>query len=110
MSQPRSKQRFFFEHKALGAVAETSPGGCYVPGVGVISATATVAAVGDAKEFKNGRQFSAWLGLVPRQSTSSGKIRLFGISKRGDSYLRQLLMHGRALVRHCQRKKEERSR
>ena len=71
-----------------------------VPGVGSISATAIVAAVADPSAFKNGRQFAAWLGLVPKQSSSGGKEKLLGISKRGNVYLRSLLIHGaRAVVR-----------
>jgi transposase len=65
-----------------------------VPGVGELTATAMVAAVPNAKEFKNGRHMSAWLGLVPRQSSSGDKRVLLGISKRGDRYLRTLLIHG----------------
>jgi transposase len=65
-----------------------------IPGVGVMTSTAVIAAVGDPKLFKNGRQFSAWLGLVPRQSSSGGKSVLLGISKRGDPYIRSLLVHG----------------
>lgn len=65
-----------------------------VPGVGELTATAIVAAVADANEFKNGRHMSAWLGLVPRQSSSGNKQVLLGISKRGDRYLRMLLIHG----------------
>ena len=65
-----------------------------IPGVGPITATAIVASVGNANNFKNGRQMSAWLGLVPRQNSSGGKSQLLGISKRGDSYLRKLLVHG----------------
>jgi transposase len=65
-----------------------------VPGIGPLTASALVASVGDAKSFKNGRQLSAWLGLVPRQESSGGKERLLGISKRGDTYLRTLLIHG----------------
>lgn len=81
-----------------------------MPGVGVLTATAMVAAVGDAKRFKNGRQFSAWLGLVPRQSSSGGKDRLLGISKRGDVYLRTLLIHGaRAVLQFADRKTDKRS-
>jgi transposase len=53
-----------------------------------------VAAVSDARAFKNGRQFAAWLGLVPRQHATGGTERLGGISKRGDSYERKLLIHG----------------
>lgn len=65
-----------------------------IDGVGKIVATAMVASVGDAGVFKNGRQFAAWLGLVPSQHSSGGKSRLGGISKRGDSYLRMLLVQG----------------
>ena len=65
-----------------------------VPGIGPITATALVATVGDARAFRSGRQMAAWLGLVPRQDSSGGKERLLGISKRGDVYLRTLLIHG----------------
>jgi transposase len=65
-----------------------------IPGLGPLSASALVASVGDAKTFRNGRQFAAWLGLVPRQKSSGGKDQLLGISKRGDTYLRTLLIHG----------------
>ena len=65
-----------------------------IPGIGPLSASALAASIGDARVFKNGRQFAAWLGLVPRQCSSGGKERLLGISKRGDSYLRTLLIHG----------------
>jgi len=65
-----------------------------IPGVGELTATAIVAAVPNANEFKNGRHMSAWLGLVPRQSSSGDKQVLLGISKRGDRYLRTLLIHG----------------
>jgi transposase len=71
-----------------------------IPGIGPITASALVAAIGDAKSFANGRQLAAWLGLVPRQHSSGGKPTLLGISKRGDSYLRTLLIHGaRAVLR-----------
>jgi transposase len=63
-------------------------------GIGPITASAIVASVGDAKLFKNGRQFCAWLGLVPRQYSTGGKARLGRITKRGDVYLRTLLVHG----------------
>jgi len=65
-----------------------------VEGVGPLTATAMVAAVSDGIEFRNGRQFAAWLGLVPRQHSSGDKQRLLGITKRGDPYLRMLLVHG----------------
>ena len=66
-----------------------------IPGVGVITATALVATIGDGAQFRSGRQLSAWLGLVPRQHSSGGKDRLGRISKRGDGYIRRLLVHGR---------------
>lgn len=69
-----------------------------IEGIGPITATALVAAVGDRSCFKNGRQFAAWLGLVPRQRSSGGKARLFGISKRGDRYIRTLMIHGARAV------------
>lgn len=69
-----------------------------IEGIGPITATALVAAVGDRTCFKNGRPFAAWLGLVPRQQSSGGKARLFGISKRGDRYLRTLMIHGARAV------------
>ena len=76
-----------------------------IPGIGPITASALVASVGDAKNFENGRQLAAWLGLVPRQNSSGGKQTLLGISKRGDSYLRTLLIHGaRAVLRVAERK------
>ena len=65
-----------------------------IPGIGPVTALAIVATVGDAKTFKNGRQFAAWLGLVPKQHSSGGKNRLLGISKRGNEYLRTLLVQG----------------
>ena len=76
-----------------------------IPGIGPITASALVATVGDAKCFENGRQMAAWLGLVPRQHSTGGKQTLLGISKRGDTYLRTLLIHGaRSVVRICERK------
>jgi transposase len=82
-----------------------------IEGVGVITATAIIAAVSDAKAFKNGRQFSAWLGLVPRQNSSGGKTVLQGISKRGDVYLRTMLINGaRAALLHAPRKHDPRSK
>lgn len=82
-----------------------------VKGIGPITATALVAAVGQAKEFKNGRHLAAWLGLVPRQYSSGGKARLKGISKRGDTYLRTLLIHGaRSVLAHLAGRTDPRSR
>lgn len=69
-----------------------------IPGVGLLTASALAVMLGDAKAFKNGREFAAFLGLVPRQSGTGGKVRLLGISKRGDKYLRTLLVHGARVV------------
>ena len=72
-----------------------------IPGIGPITASALVASIGDASTFKNGRQLAAWLGLVPRQNSSGGKEQLLGISKRGDTYLRTLMIRGtRSVMRH----------
>ena len=81
-----------------------------VEGIGPISATAVVSAVGDARQFSSGRQFAAWLGLVPSQHSSGGKERLGNISKKGDCYLRTLLVHGaRAVLKTCKDKADRRS-
>ncbi len=65
-----------------------------VRGIGALAATALRSAVGSARQFKNGREMAAWLGLTPRQHSTGGKTRLLGISKRGDRYIRTLLIHG----------------
>lgn len=81
-----------------------------IPGVGLLSATAMVAAIGDISTFKNGRELAAWLGLVPRQHSTGGKTTLLGISKRGDTYLRTLLIHGgRTVVRVANKHQDKRS-
>ena len=81
-----------------------------IPGVGPLTATAILATLGNGSAFKNGRHFSAFLGLVPRQRSSGGKQLLLGISKRGDSYLRQLLIHGaRSVVRRVDKKEDKQS-
>lgn len=83
------------QDKACKTIAE-------IPGVGLLTATAAVATMGNAKSFKSGREFAAWLGLAPGQSGTGGKVRLLGISKRGDTYLRTLLIHGaRAVLTHA---------
>lgn len=83
------------EDKAVKAISE-------IPGVGLLTATAAVAMMGDAKAFRSGREFAAWAGLVPKQTGSGGKVNLHGISKRGDTYLRTLLIHGaRAVLTHA---------
>ena len=80
-------------------------------GIGPITATALLAALGDGTQFKRGRDASAWVGLVPGQHSSGGKDKLLGISKRGDCYLRTLLIHGaRAVVKACQHKDDRLSR
>jgi transposase len=82
-----------------------------IEGVGPLVATAVVAAVGNASEFKSGRELSAWLGLVPRQHSSGNRSQLLGISKRGDRYLRTILIHGaRAALRRADHKRDQRSR
>jgi transposase len=78
-----------------------------IPGIGPLAASALVASIADAKSFHNGRQVSAWLGLVPRQHSTGGKPMLLGMSKRGDAYLRTLLIHGaRSAILAAQRKTE----
>lgn len=82
-----------------------------IEGIGPITASAVVATVGDAKVFKNGREVSAWLGLVPKQHSSGNKTVLGGITKRGDRYVRTLLVHGaRAVVNTCENKTDKRSK
>ena len=74
---------------------------CEIPGIGVLNATALVAAVGNASAFTRGRDLAAWLGLTPREYSTGGRQRLLGISKRGNKYLRTLLIHGaRAALPH----------
>ncbi len=71
-----------------------------IPGIGPLIATALMAAVGRAETFKRGRDLAAWLGLVPKQAATGGKPKLLGISKRGNGYLRKMLVHGaRAALR-----------
>ena len=93
-------QKWHRENEASSKLAE-------IPGLGPITASAIVATVGDAREFKNGRQLAAWMGLVPKQKSSGGKQNLLGISKRGDTYLRTLLIHGARSVINASEKKAE---
>jgi transposase len=107
------EKQLAYDQEKLEALATTHPE-CQrlmtIPGIGPLTATALVAAVSDASAFKNGRQFAAWLGLVPRQHSTGGKERLLGISKRGDSYLRKLLVHGaRTTIRWVGRKTDRHS-
>jgi transposase len=97
-------QRVFERDEACQRLAQ-------LEGIGPLTATALVAAVGTATTFQNGRQMAAWLGLVPRRHASGGKPTLLGISKRGDGYLCKLLIHGaRAVIRQVDKKKDPRSR
>ncbi|MBA0018214.1 IS110 family transposase [Xenorhabdus nematophila] len=79
-----------------------------LPGIGPLGASALMVALGDSKDFKNGRHFASYLGLVPREHSSGGKVRLLGITKRGDSYLRGILIHGaRSVVYRVQKLPDE---
>jgi transposase len=90
-------ERRLSEHMRKSSACKTL---AEIPGVGLLTATAVVSAMGTPAAFKNAREFAAWIGLVPRQTGTGGRVRQLGISKRGDAYLRTLLMHGaRAVVR-----------
>jgi transposase len=107
------EKRLAYDDEKLAAIGQAHPA-CQrlqtIPGIGPVSATALIAAIGDVTQFKNGRQLAAWLGLVPREHSTGGKPRLLGISKRGDVYLRKLLVHGaRATLRWIETKHDERS-
>jgi transposase len=81
---------------------------CTLPGVGPLTATAVIAKIGNGSEFKRGRELSAYLGLVPKQHSSGEKQRLLGVSKHGDKYVRQLLIHGgRSATKAALRKNKE---
>jgi transposase len=100
--------------KKIKALANSNPAAKrlqQIPGIGPIIATALICAIGDGKQFKRGRDMAAWLGLTPRQHSSGGKDRLLGISKRGDAYLRTLLIHGaRSALKVAGKKDDPRSR
>jgi transposase len=100
--------------KQLHALANSDPAAKRlqgIPGIGPITATALVCAVGEGKLFKRGRDLAAWLGLTPKQHSSGGKDKLLGISKRGDTYLRTLLIHGaRSVLKVAGDKTDPRSR
>jgi transposase len=97
--------------KAACAADEHSAKLAELPGIGPLTATALAAAVNDGKQFDNGRQMAASLGLTPREHSSGGKQRLMGITKRGDTYLRTLLIHGaRTVLRHAEGKTDRLSR
>lgn len=90
----RRIEAFDAEFAARARTDDTARRLATIPGIGVLSATALVAALGDAAAFGRARDLAAWLGLVPRQMTTGGRPRLLGISKRGNTYLRKLLIHG----------------
>ena len=99
------------ELRALDDSITAFDAGLDVEGIGPITASALVAAVGNGTQFNSGRDMSAWLGLTPRQYSSGGKNRLGGISKRGDKYMRMLLIHGaRAALNAAKNKEDGRSR
>jgi transposase len=108
------EKRLAYDDEQLATIGQAHPA-CQrlqtIPGIGPLSATALIAAIGDVTQFKNGRQLAAWLGLVPREHSTGGTPRLLGISKRGDRYLRKLLVHGaRATLRWVDTKSDDRSR
>lgn len=93
----RMDQRIAACDRAIGLACRADPTARKLQelmGVGPVTADAVIATVGDARAFRNGRQFAAWMGLVPRQFSSGGKARLGGITRRGDAYLRTLLVQG----------------
>jgi transposase len=108
------EKRLAYDDEKLTAMGQAHPE-CQrlqtIPGIGPVTATALIAAIGAVTQFKNGRQLAAWLGLVPREHSTGGKPRLLGISTRGDRYLRKLLGHGaRATLRWVDTRSDERSR
>ncbi len=95
------------EIKAIASRDDTVRRLTSIPGVGVLGATALVAAVGDGKQFRKARDMAAWLGLAPAQYSTGGKPHLLGISKRGNPYIRRLLIHGaRSCVIHLDRQRD----
>ncbi len=101
-------ERIQWSTKELEHIADADPR-CQalldVPGIGAVIATALVAAIGDARSFRRGRDLAAWMGLVPKQHSTGGKTRLLGISKQGNRYLRQVLIHGaRSVLRYAHRR------
>lgn len=93
--------------EALASTDETARRLATVPGIGPLGATALLAAVGDGRQFHKARDLAAWLGLVPKQYSTGGKTTLLGISKRGNPYVRRLLIHGaRSCLRHLDRKRD----
>jgi transposase len=107
------EKRLAYDDEQLAARGQAHPEGQRlqtIPGIGPVTATALIAAIGDVTQFKNGRHLAAWLGLVPREHSTGGQPRLLGISKRGDRYRRKLLVHGaRATLRWVDTKCDDRS-
>jgi transposase len=106
------EKRLAYDDEKLAAIGQAHPA-CQrlqpMPGIGPVTATALIAAIGDVTQFKNGRQLAAWLGLVPREHSMGGTPRLLGIRKRGDVYLRTWLVHGaRATLRWIETTDDER--
>ena len=95
------------EIEALAASDERARRLMTIPGIGPLGATALLAAAGDGRQFRKARDMAAWLGLVPREHSTGGKTTLLGISKRGNRYLRRLLIHGaRSCVMHLDRSRD----
>jgi transposase len=92
------------EIEAIAAQSDTARRLMTIPGIGPLAATALLAAAGSARQFRKARDMAAWLGLVPRQYSTGGKTTLLGISKRGNKYLRRMIIHGaRSCVTHLDR-------
>lgn len=107
----QSKAAYDAQIRQLARASEPAQRLTEIEGVGEITATAALATVGDAGVFRNGRQFSAWLGVTPRQRSSGERQRLGGITKQGDTYLRTLFIHGaRAAIQAASRRDDPRSR
>jgi transposase len=107
------EKRLAYGDEQLAAMGQAHPD-CQrlqtIPAIGPVTATARIAAIGDVTQVKNGRQLAAWLGLVPREHSTGGKPRLLSMSKRGDVYRHNLLVHGaRATLRWIETKPDERS-
>ncbi|ANI78469.1 Transposase for insertion sequence element IS1111A [Sphingobium sp. EP60837] len=95
------------EIEAIAARSDTARRLMTIPGVGPLAATALLAAAGTGRQFRKARDLAAWLGLVPREYSTGGKTKLLGISKRGNKYLRRMLIHGaRSCVTHFDRSRD----
>ena len=95
------------EIEALAACDDRARRLMTIPGIGPLGATALLAAIGDGRQFRRARDLAAWLGLVPREHSTGGKTTLLGISKRGNRYVRRLLIHGaRSCVTHLDRRRD----